>query len=304
MPLTKLWSEVYRPRALKDLVFGNERERKFFEHIVESKSLPNLMLVGAAGTGKTSLSGVLLNELQILPEDMLRVNCSDDKIEKIRGDVKNFAYTMASGDFKVVQLEEMDYLSLDAQALLRNLIEEVSSSCRFIVTANYVNKIIPAIRDRFHVQTFAAPNRDDVLLRAAEILEREKVSFEVEDLEKIVSAGYPSVRKIIHMLEAGSKTGKLVLLGEGAVSDWKLSLLLLLEKSDLKGSQKLICESATKEELPDVFKFLGQNLERIPKLKDKQDQAVVMLAQYLYQSMFVSDAELQVRALLIELNNL
>ena len=304
MALTKLWAESYRPKTLAEIVFANDRERTLFSNIVANKTLPNLLLVGAPGTGKTSLSGVLLNELHVLPEDTLRVNCSDDKIEKIRGDVKNFAYTMATGDFKVVQLEEMDYLSLDAQALLRSLMEEVSGSCRFIATANYANKIMPAMRDRFQEHSFTTPSRDDVLLRMADILVSENIEFEVENLEKVVEAGYPSVRKIVQLLEAGSKTGTLIIQGEGAIQDWKLQLLPLLEAGDLKGSRKLVCESATKEELQDVYRFVYDNIHRIKKLSGKEDQAVILIADYMYKHAFAADVEINVAALFIELGAL
>lgn len=304
MALNKLWVEAYRPKSLKEVIFANDKERKTFESIVDQKALPNLLLVGVQGTGKTSLSGVLLNELGVLPEDTLRINCSDEKIDAMREKVKTFAYTMAMGDFKVVQLEEMDHLSLDAQALLRGLIEDVSASCRFIATANYQNKILPAIRSRMQEFVFSQPDREQVLLRMADVLVSENIEFEVEDLEKVVEAGYPDVRKTIQLLEAGSKSGKLTIQGEGAVADWKLQLLPLLETGDLKSARKLVCESATKEELQDVYRFMYDNVHRVKKLKGKEDQAVILIAQYQYQHAFVADPEIQIAALFIELGAL
>lgn len=304
MTLRKLWVEAYRPKKIADVIFANDKERKVFESIIEEKSLPNLMLIGVQGTGKTSLSNALLNELGVLPEDTLRINCSDEKIDAIRDKVKTFAYTMAMGDFKVCQLEEMDHLSLDAQALLRVLIEDVSSSCRFIATGNHENKIIPAMHSRFQVFRFSRPDREQVLLRMADVLVAENVEFEVEDLEKVVEAGYPDVRKVMQLLEAGSKSGKLTIQGEGAVADWKLQLLPLLETGDLKAARKLVCESASKEELQDVYRFLYDNVHRVKKLKGKEDQAVILIAQYQYQHAFVADPEIQVASLFIELGAL
>lgn len=301
MPLNKLWVEAYRPKTLDQLIFGSDKERNTFEAIVKEKNLPNLLLVGVQGTGKTSLSGVLLNELKVLPEDTLRVNCSDEKIDAIREKVKTFAYTMAMGEFKVVQLEEMDHLSLDGQALLRGLIEDVSGSCRFIATANYANKIMPAIRSRMQEFVFSKPDREAVLLRMADVLVAENVEFEVEDLEKVVEAGYPDVRKTLQLLEAGSKSGKLTIQGEGAVADWKLQLLPLLELGDLKGARALVCSAATKEELQDVFSFLYNNLHRTQL---KQDEAIVMIADYMYKHSFAADPEINIAALFIELSTL
>lgn len=304
MALNKLWVEAYRPQTLKDVVFASDNERKFFERIVEEKSLPNLLLVGVQGTGKTSLSGALLNDIGVLPEDVLRINCSDEKIDAMRDKVKTFAYTMAMGDFKVCQLEEMDNLSLDAQKLLRALMEEVSASCRFIATGNYANRILPAMRSRFQEFVFSKPDREAVLLRMADVLSDENIEFEVDDLEKVVEAGYPDIRKTLQLLEVGSKGGKLIIQGEGAVADWKLQLLPLLETGDFKASRKLVCESATKEELEDVYRFLYENIHRVKKLKGKEDQAVILIAQYQYQHAFVADQEIQVAALFIELGAL
>lgn len=308
--LKKLWVEAYRPSSVARVIFANEDHRAFFTRIVEEGSLPNLMLMGPPGTGKTSLSGALLNDLKVLPEDILRVNCSDDQIEKIRGDVKAFAYSMPQGAFKVVQLEELDYLSGNAQGLLRSLTEEVSGSCRFIATANYTNKVMPAMWSRFQDFTFSAPSRDQVLERAVEILTAEGVAFslerdeDVDRLLKIVDAAYPDVRKVIQLLEACSKTGRLVIMGEGAAPDWKLQLLPLLEADDLKGARHLVCTAASKEELQDVYRFLYTNLARSKRLGTKWDQAVVLIADYQRWHDHVADAELHLAALFVELEAL
>jgi len=304
MALNKLWCESYRPRNLAQVIFANDRERSTFQAMVDQGSMPNLLIVGHPGTGKTSISGALLSEFNVLREDTLRINCSDEKIDALRDKVKTFAYTMPAGAFKVVQLEEMDYLSLDAQALLRGLIEEVSFSCRFIATANYSNKILPPIRSRFQEFTFSSPNRDEILIRMAEILEQEQITFELDDLEKVISASYPDVRKTLQLLEQGSKSGTLVITGGESAADWKLELLPLLESSDLKAARTLVCTSASKEELQDIYRFLYENIHRVPKLADKQDSAVILIAQYQYQHMFVADVEIQIAALFIELSAL
>lgn len=304
MPLNKLWNEAYRPKVISDMVFANDRERAVFQAVIDSGSLPNLLLVGHQGTGKTSISGVLLNELKVLQEDTLRINCSDEKIDAMRDKVKTFAYTMPMGAFKVVQLEELDYSGFDAQALLRSLIEEVSSSCRFIATANYSNKILPAIRSRFQEFVFSTPSQDEILLRMADILALENVEYLVDDLDKIVTAAYPDIRKTLQLLESSSKTNKLVIVGESAVDDWRLQLLPLLEKADFKSARKLVCESASKEELQSIYRFLYENLHRVTKLKPHLDQAIILIAQYQYQHAFVADAEIQIAALMIELSQL
>lgn len=304
MPLNKVWVEEYRPKSIKDVVFASDAERANFERIVETKSLPNLMLLGPPGTGKSSISGSLLNDLGVRDEDVLSMNCSNEKIDGVRDKVLTFAYTMAMGDFKVVQLEEFDNIGQDAQKLLRSVVEEVGNSCRFIITGNYANRIIPAMQDRFETYNMNRPDRDLITIRCAEILEKEGVEFEVDDLLKVIEAGYPSVRRSIMLLEQSSRSGKLVIQGEGAIADWKLQLLPLIEAGDFKSARKLVCESASREELQDVYRFLVANLHRMKKIEKKQDEAIVLIAQYQYQHSFVSDPEIQVAALFIELGAL
>lgn len=300
----KPWVEWARPLSIEDVIFSDERTKKIFKSYVEGASFPNLLLYGPPGTGKTSVSKALCRDLNIDSMDVLRINCSDEKIDALREKVRAFAFTMpiSDGPFKVVQLEEFDYLGHDAQALLRSLIEEVSGSCRFIATCNYINKITPPLRSRFQEFHFAAPSREDTLVRAAELLLKQQVEFEVEDLEKVVAAGYPDLRKIIQLLEQHSTTGQLVLGSvDAATSDWKLSLLPLLEKGDLKAARKVVCESATREELVEIYRFLYENVGRVKTLKGKEDQAVVLIAQYMYQHAFVADPEINVAALFVEL---
>jgi DNA polymerase III delta prime subunit len=302
--LNKLWVEKHRPKTIEQVIFGSEDEKQYFTSLVRDQTLPNLLLTGSPGVGKSTISLALMNDLQVDPADVLKINCSDEKIEALRDKVKVFAFTMPMGSFKVVRLEEIDHLSNDGQALLRDLIESTSSSCRFVATANYKNRIIPALQSRFHHVEFSKPLREDVLIRMAEILAEEGVEFELDDLERVLTASYPDLRRTFSLLEAGSRTGKLKIQGNQSIQDWKLQLLPLLEADDLGGARKLVCESATKEELQDVYRFLFDNLDRVKRLKGKQDQAVVLLAQYQYQHAFVADPEIQIAALFIELGAL
>lgn len=302
--MKKLWAEAYRPASIKDVIFASSTERDIFSRFVAEGEIPSLLLVGHQGTGKTSVSQALMHDLKVDPSDVMKINCSKDHIDAIRSKVESFAYTMPMGKFKIVRLEEMDYLSLPAQGALRTLMEEVQDSCRFIGTANYANKIMPALQDRFQIFQFNAPNRDDVVIRAADILDKEGVEYDVDDLLKVVEAGYPSVRRVVTLLEQSSKTGKLVIAGAESVSDWKLQLLPLLEAGDFTGARKLVCASATREELQDVYSYLYRNVHRSKKLEKKWDEAVVLIAEYQRWHMGVADLELHIAALFIELNAL
>lgn len=300
--MNKVWCEKYRPKSVSNVIMPNERVRRDFQEFINRGEIPNLLLFGGAGTGKTSTSLALMRDLGVDKLDILKINCSDEKIEALRDKVKGFATTMAIGKFKVVRLEEFDYLGHDAQALLRALIEEVSSSCRFIATCNYINKVTPPLRSRFQEYELIAPAREDVLVRAAEILEAEQVSFDLDDLEKIVIAGYPDVRKIIQLLEKNSVDGRLVISTATTVADWKLQLLPALEAGDFKSARKIVCESATREELIDVYRFLYDNIDKSPKLSKNFDDVLVRIAQYQYQHAFVADPEINVAALFCELS--
>lgn len=305
MAIKKPWVEAHRPHLLNEIIFSDDRTRRIFEKYAADKSFPNLLIHGPQGTGKTSLSWVLIRECHVDEMDVLRINCSDEKIDALREKVKAFATTMPYGDFKVVRLEELDYLSQDGQALLRSLIEEVSGTCRFIGTCNYLNKVLPPLQDRFQLHHFAAPDVGEMTLRAAEIMEKRNVEFTVDDLDAVVAAAYPSMRKVLQLLESHSTTGTLVLAGADAGgADWKLGLLPLLEANNIDGARKLVCESATREETVEVFTFLYQNLHRVKRLKNKMGEAVILLAQYQDMHSRAADVEINIAALFYELDKL
>lgn len=300
--MKQIWVEKHRPKTISDVIMMNSQYRNIFDSYVSEGVIPSIMLYGGPGTGKTSISLALVNDLQIDEMDVIKINCSSEKIDAVRSKIEKFAYTIPVGKFKVVRLEEFDRMGAIAQESLRDLIEDVSASCRFIATCNYVNLIPPAVRSRFTEFEIIKPDRDDVLVRMAEILEKEHIEFEIEDLEQIVESAYPDSRKIIQKLEAGSKTGKLTVIKTAAASDWKLELLTHLTNKDLAAARKSVCSSASKEELIDVYRFLYDNIHRC-KLKN-ENQAIILIAQYQFQHNFVYDPELQIAALFIELSNL
>lgn len=298
--MKQVWVEKYRPKSVAEVITTDSHDAKTFATYVKEGEIPNLLFYGGPGTGKTSMSTALKNDLGLDRSDVLKINCSDEKIDAMRDKVKNFAMTMAIGKFKLVRLEELDGIGHDAQKLLRDLMETTERNCRFIGTCNYTHLILPALRSRFQEFQFKAPSKDEVLIRAAEILELEQVDFDLDDLEKVVAVGYPDFRKVIQLMEQSSKTGKLIIKGAESAQDWKLGLLPLIEAGEIDAARQLVCSTATKEELIDVYRFLYNNLHRMKKLK-RQDEAVVLIAQYQYQHAFVADPELQVAALFIEI---
>ena len=299
--VSSLWVEKYRPRTMQDVIFQNEQQEQKFHNFVKDQNIPSLLMSGIQGTGKTTISKALLKDLNIDSSDVLRINCSDEKIDALRSKVTNFAYTMPLGKFKVVQLEEMDYLSLDGQALLRGLIEDTSASCRFIATCNYENKIIPPLKSRFQQFYFKAPDKDKIAARMVDILDKEGVEYNPEDLLTYIDVGYPDIRKTIQLLQGNTQNKKLMKPSSASSeSDWKFGLLEAISTGDFKTARKLVCETATREEHEDVFTFLYQNIDKM-KVKDKE-AAIVTIAEYMRGHIQSSDTELNLAALFIALS--
>ena len=297
-----IWVEKYRPKKIADVIFQDARQKKFFTNIVDSGELPNLLLQGVRGTGKTTISKALISDLNVDPSDVLTIKCSNKKIDALRNEVEGFAMTYPLGKFKVVRLEEFDYMSLDGQALLRSLIEDSSGNCRFIATCNYINKVMPELRSRFQEFSFKAPDNEQVILRMADMLDIEKVEYDANDLMDYVAVGYPDIRKTIQLLQQNSSGGKLqTSKGQSAQeADWKFGLLEYISNGDFKGARKLVCANATREEHEEVFRFLYENIEKL-KVNDK-DQAIVTIAEYLYRHTLVADTEISLAAMFIELS--
>jgi DNA polymerase III delta prime subunit len=301
---TSIWVERYRPKSIKDVIFQDERQREKFKSFIAAGDIPHLFLSGVQGTGKTSTSLSLIKDLNVASSDVLKINCSDEKIEALRNRVTSFAMSMPLGDFKVVRLEEVDYLSLESMALLRALIEETSRTCRYIATCNYANRVIPALKSRFQEFYFKAPDKEKVAVHVAEILEKEQVEYDAETLLTYVDVGYPDIRKIIQLLQGNVQNGKLLnpqqMSSDSA--DWKFGLLDAISAGDFKRARKLVCESATREEHEDVYTFLYTNIERM-KVSDKE-AAIVTIAEYLKSHALVSDTEINLAACFISLGKL
>jgi DNA polymerase III delta prime subunit len=296
-----IWVEKYRPRSISEVIFQDDRQRLLFEKFVADGDMPNLLLSGIQGTGKTTISKALMRDLNVDKSDRLRINCSDKKIDALRSEVTGFAMTMPLGKFKVVQLEEFDYLSLDGQGLLRMLIEDTSASCRFIATCNYENKIIPPLKSRFQQFYFKAPDKDKIAGRMVEILDKEKVEYDAGYLLSYIDVGYPDIRKTIQLLQGNIIDGELLNPSSASAesADWKFGLLDSISSGDFKTARKLVCESATREEHEDVFTFLYTNIEKM-KVKDS-DAAIMIIAEHMCKHPLSSDTEINLASLFIQL---
>jgi DNA polymerase III delta prime subunit len=308
MSIKSLWCEAYRPATFDEYIFQSATQKKQFTAMAENKEIPNLLLSGSAGTGKTSLSKLLVNVLEIDDCDVMTINASDNNsVDYIRDKIYGFATSFAIGSFKVIQLEEADYLSINAQAVLRGLLEETQDNCRFILTCNYENKIVEPVKSRLQHFHFKSPSKDEVLLRAGEILVNELIEFELELLEKYVTGYYPDIRKIINTLQQNSIAGKLTQPsiddGEG---DYHFEMVDLLQNGDLRGLRKLICTNVPREEYDGIYRYLYENLQSCPKFGkiDAYEAGIVVVASYLYKNSICADPEINFAACAIELNNI
>ena len=225
-----LWVEKYRPTILDNYI-GNEHLKDKVSVYLESGDLPHLLLYGKAGTGKTTLAKLLVKNIEC---DYMYINASDENnVDTVRTKVKNFASTIGFKDMKIIILDECDYITPNAQAALRNLMETFSKHCRFILTCNYVEKIIDPIQSRCQTFQIVPPSKKEVAVQLDKILKSENVKYDVKDLVPIIDSSYPDIRKIINTCQLNSVKGVLKLSKNDLLdSDFKTKILDILKTSD------------------------------------------------------------------------
>lgn len=305
--LTKLWVEAYRPKTIQEYIFQDDTQKKAILNMIGEGSIPHLLLSGVQGSGKTTLAKVLINELGVEEGDVLFLNASDENsVDTVRDKIKAFVTTWALGKFKIVLLDEADYLSPNAQGVLRNMIEQYSDMARFILTCNYDNKIIPAIKSRCQQFRFHAFDKDDIAERVAVILAEEGVKFDLDLVDSYVAAGYPDIRKIINMLQQNVVDGVIQPPQMVEAGDYKFKMLELLETDRWLEIRKLLCSSVAAEEWEGVYRFLYENLNSSGKFKDqtKWEEGIVVIADHLYKHGIVADPEINAAAMFIRLAQL
>ena len=301
-----LWVEKYRPKTVDGYVFRDEAQRSQVKTWIKDKTIPHLLFSGNAGIGKTTLAKLLFNELELNDLDILEINASrTNSVDDVRDKIVNFVQMIPFGDFKVVLLDEADYLSPNAQAALRGVMEEYHTTARFILTCNYPNRIIPALHSRCQGFHIARIDQTEFTARVAEILIAEGVTPNLDILDTYVKATYPDLRKCINMVQMNCQDNSLLAPHEGDTgeSDWKLEMVELFKAGKIQEARKLLCGTVRPEEMEDIFRWLYDNIELFGD-EEKQDQAVLIIKQGLVDHTLVVDPEINLAATLIRLARL
>ena len=302
--MKELWTEKYRPKTIADYVFRDDAQRKQVQGWVDSKAIPHLLFSGAPGTGKTTLAKVLINMLDIDEYDVLEINASrENSVENVRDKITNFVQTMPFGEFKVVLLDEADYISPNGQAALRGVMETYASSSRFILTCNYPNKIIPALHSRcqgFHIEKI---DHTEFTARIATVCVEEGVEIDIDTLDSYVKATYPDLRKCLNLCQMNTVDGKLIKPNEGdsATADYKLAVVDLFKQGKILEARKMLCSQVRPEEMDELFRWMYDNLQLWGETQEQQDSAILIIAKGLRNIPMVADQEINLSATLVEL---
>lgn len=304
--MKQLWVEKYRPSDLDGYVFTDDHQRGQIEAWIKEGSIPHLLFSGSAGVGKTTMAKILIEQLGVQDTDVLSANGSKEarKIEWV-DKLINFCQTMPFGDFKIVLIDEADFMNPQSvQPALRNLMEDYSHSVRFILTCNYPNKILPAIHSRCQSIHIEKTDLTEFTARVATILVEENVDFELDVLDTYVRATYPDLRKCINNVQMNSLKGQLhkVEITENS-KDYRFEMVELFKAGKINEARKLVCSQARPDEIEEIFRWLYDNVAVFGD-QAKQEKAILIIKQGLADHTLISDGEINLAATLVRLSHI
>ena len=302
-----LWTEAHRPDSTEGYVFQNDTQRAQVNKWISDKNIPHLLFSGSPGTGKTTLAKILIKAMDIHPYDLLEINASTNNgIDNIRDSVIRFAETSPFGDFKVVLLDEADFMSPHAQAGLRNVMETYADNARFILTCNQITKVIPALQSRcqhFHINQL---DQTEFTARMAQILMSEGVDFDLDVLDTYVRSSYPDLRKCINICQQHSIDNQLTVskVEAGSTMDFRIAAVDLIKGGKIREARQLICQQLRPEEVDELITWAYNNLDLWSNTPEGQDQAVLVIRKAAVNTSLVADHEINVAAMMVELSAL
>ena len=295
-----LFVEKYRPSKLENYV-GNEHLKTTISKYLEQNDIQNLIFYGQAGGGKTTLAKLIVNNLNC---DYLYINASDERgIETIRDKVSGFASVASFKPLKVVILDEADFLTIQAQASLRNVIETFSRTTRFIMTCNFVERIIDPLQSRCQVIKIVPPSKSEVAKHLAWILEKESISYTLEDIKVIVNQYYPDLRKCLNTIQLNSKDSTLKLDSSILVSSNYIDKVideLKKPKPYFNNIRQIIADSNV-EDFDELFKALYERASEF--LPNKEGTVAMLVNDHQYKANFRIDKEINTMSLIQNLIN-
>jgi len=296
-----LWVEKYRPRKLTEYV-GNEHLKQKVSDYLQSGDVPHLLFFGKAGTGKTTLAKLIVNSISC---DYIVINASDENnVDTVRNKVKGFASTIGFKDMKVIILDEFDYMTPNAQAILRNLMETFSKHCRFILTCNYVEKVIDPIQSRCQTFQIVPPTKKDVAVQISQILGKEGIGFQPADLVPIIDSSYPDIRKIINTCQLNSTKGKLKLDTTSVIdSDIKSKVVEILKSNDDKKNKwkniRQAVADARIQDFTELYTFLYEKVDDYGG--SNTSNIILILSESQHKDALVVDKEITFMSCIIQI---
>jgi replication factor C small subunit len=296
-----LWVEKYRPDTLEGYV-GNQHILEKVKIYIQNEDVPHLLLYGQAGTGKTTLAKIITNQIDC---DLMYINASDENsVDAVRDKIRGFASSMGFKKWKVVILDEADYLTPNAQAALRNLMETFSKSTRFILTCNYVEKVIDPIQSRCQAFAITPPSKKEVAKRLFDILNKEGVEFQTDELAILVNSGYPDIRRVLNAAQRQVINGKLVIDSTSNIQANYADNVVeeLIKSADVKTKfttiRQIIADSKVRDFTP-LYKTLYDRVDEYAN--GKVGQTILNIADGQYKDSMVVDKEINTMAMMINI---